>query len=281
MVGRRSLDPGEGVDGCAMILRVMLPHDDLGAGATVVLLHAGVADRTMWAVLVPALAAAGYRAIAIDVPGFGEAPAAPQHAPHRAVLDTMDALNVERAALVGSSFGGAVSLRVAATAPDRVSALVLVSTPAPGIEASAQLQAAWKAEDSALDRGDVEGAVAAVVDAWTLPGAPAQLRDRIAAMQRRAFALQDARGEATDADDPLDEHPEALRMLDIPALVAVGELDMPDFRLGAHALAQQLRHAQLVVIPGARHLAPLEQPAAFCELLLDYLADALGDGHRH
>jgi pimeloyl-ACP methyl ester carboxylesterase len=258
----------------------MLPHDDLGAGAAVVLLHAGIADRTMWAELVPALAAAGYRAIAIDMPGFGEAPAAPLHAPHRAVLDTMDALSVDRAALVGNSFGGALSLRVAVTAPDRVSALVLVSTPAPGIAASAELQAAWKAEDSALDRGDVESAVAAVVDAWTLPDAPAPLRDRIAAMQRRAFALQGVVGETTDAEDPLDEHPEALRMLDVPALVAVGELDMPDFRLGAQALARQLRYAQFVVIPGARHLAPLEQPAAFRALLLDYLADALGGRHQ-
>lgn len=118
------------------------------------------------------------------------------------------------------------------------------------------------------------------MDAWTLPDAPAQLRDRIAAMQRRAFALQGAAGETADAEDPLDEHPEALRMLDIPALVAVGELDMPDFRLGAQALARQLRYAQFVVIPGARHLAPLEQPAAFRALLLDYLADALGDRHQ-
>ncbi|HEV7807048.1 MAG TPA: alpha/beta hydrolase [Solirubrobacteraceae bacterium] len=245
-----------------------------------VLLHAGIADRTMWADVVGALAAAGYRAIAIDLPGFGEAPAAPGHAPHRAVLDTMDALDVGRAALVGSSFGGAVSLRLAVTAPDRVRALALVSTPAPGTEASAELRAAWKAEESALDRGDVEGAVAAVVDAWTLPGAPARLRDRIAAMQRRAFALQGVAGEATDAEDPLDEQPDALQMLDIPALVAVGELDMPDFRLGAQALAQQLRYAQLVVIPGARHLAPLEQPAAFCALLLDYLGDVPDDEDR-
>jgi pimeloyl-ACP methyl ester carboxylesterase len=55
---------------------------------------------------------------------------------------------------------------------------------------------------------------------------------------------------------------------------------VPDFRPGAQALARQLRYAPFVVVPGARHLAPLEQPAAFRALLPDHLADALGDRHR-
>lgn len=84
----------------------------------------------------------------------------------------MDALDVDRAALVGNSFGGAVALRVAVAAPARVATLALISTPVPGIEPSAELQAAWQPEESALERGDVEAAVAAVVDAWTLPDAP-------------------------------------------------------------------------------------------------------------
>jgi pimeloyl-ACP methyl ester carboxylesterase len=77
----------------------------------------------------------------------------------------MDALDIDRAALVGNSFGGAVALRVAVVAPERVAAMALVSTPAPGVEPSAELEAAWHAEESALARGDVASAVAAVVDA--------------------------------------------------------------------------------------------------------------------
>lgn len=46
---------------------------------------------------------------------------------------------------------------------------------------------------------------------------------------------------------------------------------MPDFRLGAETLAQSLRHARCVVIANAGHLAPLEQPEAFRELLLGFL----------
>jgi pimeloyl-ACP methyl ester carboxylesterase len=251
---------------------VLLPHDDVGVGPAVVLLHAGVADRKMWAELLPSIAAAGYRAIAVDLPGFGDAAEA-GHAPHAAVLDTIDALEIEPAALVGNSFGGAVALRVAAVAPDRVAAMALVSAPAPGVKPSAELEAAWDAEESALERGDLEGAVAAVIDAWTLPDAPPSLRARIAEMQRRAFKLQARAGEATPSDDPLEPDSSALSTLNIPALVAVGEFDMRDFQVGAEVLAQQLRQARLVVIPRAGHLARLEQPEVFRQLVLDYLRE--------
>ena len=73
----------------------------------------------------------------------------------------MDELGIERAVLVGNSFGGDVALRVAAVAPARVRALVLVSSSAPDVEPSAELVAAWEAEELALESGDVDGAVSA------------------------------------------------------------------------------------------------------------------------
>ncbi len=154
-----------------------LPYDEAGSGPVIVLLHAGVADRTMWREHLEPLAAAGYRVIALDLPGFGEAHVPPgAQAPWNDVLETMNVLGVERAALVGNSFGGAVALRVAAVAPVAASALALISTPPPDLEPSPELQAAWEAEEAALERG--EAAVQAVVDAWTLPDAPAELRER-------------------------------------------------------------------------------------------------------
>jgi 3-oxoadipate enol-lactonase len=254
-----------------IIGRVLLPHDDVGSGSAIVLLHAGIADRTMWAEHLGPLADAGYRVVAMDLPGFGEAPPAVEDAPWSDVMQTLDALNIDRAALVGNSFGGAVALRIAVVAPDRVTAMALVSAPPPDLEPSAELQAAWEAEESALERGDIDAAVGAVLDAWLLADAPAALRDRVAAMQRHAFEVQAAAGVATEAQDPLEAHPGALERLGIPALVAAGELDMPDFRIGAEALAQDLRGARHAVIAGARHLAPLEQPQAFSELLLGFL----------
>ena len=57
----------------------------------------------------------------------------------------------------------------------------------------------------------------------------------------------------------------------MPALVAVGERDLSDFREGAQTLASALPGSRLVTIPGAGHLAPLETPQAFRDLLLGFL----------
>ena len=249
------------------------PHDEAGAGPPVVLLHAGVADRSMWAGLLPVLASAGYRAIALDLPGFGEAPVAPGLAPHDAVVGAMDVLGVDRAVLAGSSFGGAVALRVAVVAPERVAGLVLASAPPPDLEPSEALQAAWEEEEGALERGDVDAAVDAVVRAWTLPDAPAAVREHVAAMQRRIFDLQLAAREDHEPEDPLDARPEALELVDAPALVTAGERDMVDFQKGAERMGRRLPNARTVVIAGAGHLAPLEQPARFQELLLGFLRE--------
>jgi pimeloyl-ACP methyl ester carboxylesterase len=252
--------------------RMVLPHDELGTGPAVVLLHAGVADRKMWTELLQPLADAGLRAVAMDLPGFGEAPAAlVEQAPWADVLATMDALGIEGACLVGNSFGGAVALSVAAVAPARVAALVLVSAPAPGLEPSAELQAAWEAEEAALERDDVEAAVDVVLEAWTLPGGPPEVRDRVAATQRQAFARQAAASAVPDAPDPAEERPEALATLTAPALVATGEHEMQDFHVAAQALARTLPHARQILVEGAGHLAPLEQPEAFRTLLLAFL----------
>jgi pimeloyl-ACP methyl ester carboxylesterase len=250
---------------------VTLPCDEAGSGPAVVLLHAGIADRTMWAEHLQPLAEAGYRVVAVDLPGFGEAPVPPgEQAAWLDVVRTMDDLSIEHAALVGNSFGGAVALRMAFVAPERVSALALISAPPPDMEPSPQLAAAWEAEEEALERGDTEAATQISVDTWTMPGAPQDLRERVAAMQRRAFDLQGVE-EPADAPDPLEEDPGALARIGVPALAAAGEHDLPDFRHGAEEMAETMPRARHTVIKGAGHLAPLETPVVFRELILGFL----------
>jgi pimeloyl-ACP methyl ester carboxylesterase len=183
----------------------------------------------------------------------------------------MKELGIARAALVGNSFGAAVALRAAAVAPAAASALVLISPPPLAMDPSAQLSAAWEAEEAALERGDVDAAVDAVVDAWTQPNAPPELRERVAAMQRRIYEVQAGVLEVEEAPDPLEQHPERLKTLDIPTLATAGEHDMPDFRSGAEELAATMPHCEFVLIKGAGHLAPLETPEAFATLALGFL----------
>ncbi|MGH2973713.1 MAG: alpha/beta fold hydrolase, partial [Solirubrobacterales bacterium] len=125
--------------------------------------------------------------------------------------------------------------------------------------------------EGGLERGDKEAAVQAAVDAWTMPGAPPDLRERVASMQRRAFEQQ-GNAEPADAADPLEDDPSALAKINVPALVAAGEHDLVDFRQGAEAMARTLPRARHAVIAGAGHLAPLETPVVFRELILGFLS---------
>jgi len=251
---------------------MILPFDAVGEGPVVVLLHAGVADRTMWREHLAPLADSGRRALALDLPGFGEAGLEPgPQSPWEDVLQTLRVLSSDRVALVGNSYGGAVALRVAAIAPAQVSALALISAPAPGAEPSQELREAWDAEESAIGAGDIGAAVEAILDRWLLPDAPRELRERVGAMQRRAFLLQQATPGANEGSDPLGERPDALAELRVPALCAAGARDLPDFLQAAERLAETLPDARHATIARAGHLAPMEEPKAFGRLLLEFL----------
>lgn len=252
-----------------------LAHDELGCGPAVVLLHAGIADRRMWADHLPAVAEAGARAVALDLPGFGDSPLGAVFAPWEDVLETLDGLEIERAVLVGNSFGGACALSAALTEPGRVAGLVLISSPSPGMQPSEMLEAVWQAEEEALERGDIGAAVEAILDGWLAPGVDPEVRALVATMQRRAFELQQRSADPEEPEDPLEASPEALAELRVPALVAWGERDMPDFQQAGEWLAGRLPEARRHEFTGAGHLAPLERPDEFRSVLQSFLAEIM------
>jgi pimeloyl-ACP methyl ester carboxylesterase len=246
-----------------------LPHDETGDGPAVLLLHAGVADRRMWDEHLEPLAAPGNRVVAVDLPGFGDATVeAGPVAQWEDVAETMEALGVERASVVGSSFGAQVALRVAALHPARVSSLLLFSAAAvPEPDPSPELLAAWEAEEEALAAGDFERAAEAVVSAWVRPEAPDAVRDRVAAMQLGNYERHATGEEPEQAPDPLEEDPSLLAAIGCPVLLAAGEMDIADFRAAVPDLAAKLPRATTAVVAGCGHLPPLEAPEEFRKLV--------------
>ncbi|HEX4467408.1 MAG TPA: alpha/beta fold hydrolase [Solirubrobacteraceae bacterium] len=255
-----------------MSAAALLPCDGAGSGRTIVLIHAGIADRRMWSEHLQALADEGFRAVAFDLAGFGEAPVnIEQDAPWFDVIASVEHAGIARATVVGVSWGGAVAQRVAVAAPQLVSALVLVSSIAPGIEPSAELRAAGAAEEAAMEAEDVDRAVEGSMDAWLRAGPTPELRRRVAEMQRRALEVQYSVEEPPPGTDPLSADGAELEAIAVPALIAVGEHDMSDFLDSAKVLAEMIPGAELSVIAGAGHLAPLERPQEFRDLLVSFL----------
>ncbi|MFI8400484.1 alpha/beta fold hydrolase [Streptomyces sp. NPDC085463] len=250
-------------------------HDLAGTGpSTVVLLHSGVCDRRMWDAQFSALAEAGHRVVRCDLRGFGETPIDAPHTHAEDVRDLLDHLGADRAAVVGSSFGGEVALEFAARHPGRVSALALLGSGMPGMEPSAELEAWGDREDALLDAGDVDAAVELNVDTWLGPEAGDGARALVREMQRRAFEVQLAAPEEYDPVDPGVTRDEIAR-IPAPALVVVGAHDLPDFRAVADELTRLLPAARRVDLDWAGHLPALERPEETARLLTAFLAEAL------
>ena len=242
----------------------------------VLLLHAGIADSRMWRPQLDALSAAGHRTIAPDLRGFGERRLEPEPFSYaRDVLAVLDG----PAVVVGASLGGRVALEVALLAPELTERLVVLAPGMPGWEWSDETRAGWAEEEAAYEQGDLDGAAAASTRLWLdrdarqAPLDPA-VRPLVVEMTLRAYEQQ-----ATGWDEGAVEEPvldplvqERPGEIACPALVVVGELDVPDMRAIAAHVSGSIPGAELVTVPDAAHLPSLERPERVNELLARFLA---------
>jgi len=247
---------------------------------TVVLVHAGITDCTLWDREFAALSERG-RVVRYDVRGFGRS-AEPDgdYFDHDDLLAVMDATGARTAVLVGASNGGRIVLDAALSAPDRVLGLVLVGSALPGTPISPELEALFDAEDAALAAGDIAFAHEINMGLW-IDGAGRGPGDVAADVRRRAAAWlaavlprqaeQTARqaGDAGLLSPPLRER---LGDITVPTLVVVGVHDIPYTRLAAQDLARLIPHSRLTVVDGAAHLVNVEQPDAFERALEGFLS---------
>ena len=236
----------------------MLHHTVTGSGPAVVLVHAGVADGRMWDATRDALADA-WTVVVPDLRGFGESPEPPADADDWSnsgdVLDLLDHLGIAEAALVGASFGGRVATEVAATAPDRVTRLVLLAPSAAGMHRGEALQAFADEEDALIEAGDVEAATELNVRTWLGPDADDAARELVREMQRHAFVVQLAADEVDPEDVTVD-----LARVTMPTTVFHGAKDLDFFGRVARHLHEHLPQSDLVELPWAGHLPTLERP---------------------
>jgi 3-oxoadipate enol-lactonase len=233
---------------------------------TVLLLHAGIADRRMWAPQVEALEAAGHRVVAPDLPGFGDAALEP---PTVDYVGFAAGLLDDPAVVVGCSFGGRVALELAGATPELVRKLVLIAPGLASTQWSEESKAGFAEEEALVDRGDLAGAGAQQARMWLAPDASEEVRGLTADMTVRSYDQQ------LGADDVRAVWPDPsaetrLAQLDVPTLVVVGAADRPEMRELAGSLAAALPNARLETIAGAGHLPSIERPDELNALLLDF-----------
>ncbi|SDI33896.1 alpha/beta fold hydrolase [Nonomuraea jiangxiensis] len=279
------------IDGVAIAYEQAAPPQPAG---TVVLLHAGVADMRMWDHQFQALAER-YRVIRYDQRGHGRSgDAAGEVCHYQDLLAVMDALEVERAALVGSSMGGAYATEAALAAPARVAGLALIGSGLAGHEWPPEMldQARERVHSSVPadrlaryregDAGHVDPAdVLAMAEAhtsWQVAG-PDRTRDALTdeVWQAAVEMLRLVFERSWTGPRSTERHlvpPAVGRLPEItaPTLVINGLSDVPGIQEVASLLAVGIGGARRIDLPATGHLPPLERPAEVTDALTTFLS---------
>ena len=245
-------------------------YDDAGRGDCVVLIHGHPFDRTLWEPQVAALRD-GFRVLAPDLRGFGQSPVTPHLVTMREyaadIEQLLDDLKITRAAVIGLSMGGLVTMELAASRPERYWAIGLVATtmepPTPG-ERMTRLERA-----AAVERDGMTVLVDYMHTGLYGPACPPAVRARVDAMMSAAppaGAAAALRGRAGRPDyRPL------LAALDIPALVCTGSADPWSDQAVTAEIVASLKRPETFVIDGVGHLPNLEAEGEFNGALLAFL----------
>ena len=254
-----------------------------GFGIPVVFLHAGVADRRMWAEQMQVVAEAGFHVLSYDRRGHGETTTPDEPFSHlvdlEAVLDRMD---IQAAVLVGCSRGGRLAIDFAVENPNRTIGLVLVGTAVSGDERAEQPEEIEAIEDAlayAEERGNIEQVNKIEAHLW-LDG-PLSQSGRVEGEARELFldmnriALKHPK---LTREEPPEPAVDAIAGITAPVLLVVGDLDYPDIVERHESLSDELQNAFAIVLEDTAHLPNLERPDLFDPLLLEFLDALAGHG---
>ncbi|MEU4672725.1 alpha/beta fold hydrolase [Amycolatopsis sp. NPDC023774] len=279
---------------------VRFGYDEAGQGPPVVLLHAGLADRRMWDHQFAALAE-HHRVIRYDRRGHGDSQAAEGTVSHhRDLLAVMSALGIDRAALAGSSMGGAYALDAALAAPDRVTRLVLIGAGLSGHEwpepiasesreamlAAVPLEKLARYLAHTAERIDEED-VRAIADAnvrYLVVGPHRTRTDVDQDFYARALELCESvhRREWSNPkwteDIPDTRH--RLGEITAPTLVIIGREDGSGLLELADKFEREIPGATRFDLPGTGHLPPMERPAEVTEALRSWFRGQEADVTR-
>jgi 3-oxoadipate enol-lactonase len=254
-------------------------HSERGQGPAVIFLHGIGGDAQSWLPELEALSER-CRAIAWDMPGYGDSPALPRMtfpALAEILKDLLGKLGVERAHLVGHSIGGMVALEFAARFPSRIASLTLYATsPAFGKPDGDWQRDFLKARLAPLDQGKRMADLAPPI-VKSLIGAdpdPDGIARATAAMARVPEATYRAAMQCLVTFDRRD----ALAGITVPVLVLAGEKDDNAPAAMMERMAAKIPGARFQIILGAGHLAHFERQEAFHAALDEFLERTINEG---
>jgi 3-oxoadipate enol-lactonase len=251
---------------------VTLAYSDRGAGLPLVFLHAFPLNRSMWTAQEQALSSQ-FRIVTVDLRGHGESDAPLwRYTLDQAADDVralMDHVSIRQAVLVGLSMGGYILFAFYRKFADRVKGLVLADTRAQADTADGR-QGRFHMAQVAYRQGP-----AAIADLM-IPKllSPASINTN-PDLVRRVRAMSEGNQISGIAGDLMAMAERAdsvpfLNQIACPAQIIVGELDTATPPSDAELMADRIPGARLSISPGAAHLANLDQPDRFTQIVRSF-----------
>jgi pimeloyl-ACP methyl ester carboxylesterase len=269
------------IDGMSVHLRDEGPLDD---PHPIVLIHGTSSSLHTWEGWV-AILKATHRVVSLDLPGFGLTGPFPDddyRIEHytRFLGDSLDLLGVNRAVLVGNSFGGRVAWQTALARPDLADRLVLIDSRGYPVDEKS-LPVVWRIAQipilgSLITRITPRGIIKkGVVRVYGDPGkVTSDLIDRYYELtlrvgNRRALTLLLQQGQITDSD--------RIKTIKIPTLILWGRLDPQVPLSDAERFHKDIAGSELIVLDGLGHVPHEEDPAGSLKAVEPFLVFRGGD----
>jgi pimeloyl-ACP methyl ester carboxylesterase len=265
-----------------------------GTGPLVVLLHGFPEFWYAWRHQLPALADAGYRVVAPDLPGYNTSDKPPRVRDYRPrvlaqeMADLIAALGADSATVAGHDWGGGLAWLLAMHHPERVQRLVVLNAPHPirflkGLGSPRQLRRSWYIlafqlpwlPERLLAASDFRALRRALGRQPTRPGAfTAQDIDRYVAAAAQPGAMGAAINyyRAAVRANPLAQA-QTLRRVDIPTLVIWGDQDRYLGRELAEPDPAWVPEVRVERIPEASHWVQADAPERVNQLMVDFLLE--------
>jgi 2-hydroxymuconate-semialdehyde hydrolase len=255
-------------------------YHDVGEGPPVLLIHGsgpGVTGWANWRLTIPALATR-FRVLAPDIVGFGytERPDDVQYNMNTWVdhlLGFMDAIGIEKANIVGNSFGGGLALALAIRAPHRVGRLVLMGSAGIPFPITEGLDRVWGYEPSIESMRDLLEVFsynrALMTEELARMRYEASIRPGFQEAFSRMFPAPRQRGV-----DDLASPESAIRALPHPTMIVHGREDRVIPLASSYKLFELLQHAQLHVFGECGHWTQIEHATRFNRMIGDFFAEA-------
>jgi 3-oxoadipate enol-lactonase len=235
-------------------------YEMAGKGDVLIFIHDGLVHREIWDEQFSHFSQK-YRVIRYDRRGNGKSSEAKGAFSNvKDLLSLFTQLKVDKASLIAMSSGGRLAIDFTLQYPDKVSSLVLVGAVVGGFPYTQHFYNRGGHLPSDLKTSEERRLYYAVDDPYEIYRANKAATEKVVLLVKN----NPRKGHGSPSDRPPGKpHYQRLDEIKIPALILVGEFDIPDVHAHAGAIQAGIVNSKRDIIPKAGHLIPIEQPELF------------------